>query len=166
MPRLPRQEIRRRAWNLPDARRERRAQRREFNSEAREVGAAFTLARQEGRIGEAEIIALDVRNANLRALEARGIPRALAIKHGFVTEDWNSKGIQNVLRKYDNLRAKGFTAVQSLAELERRAHKVSDLFREARSSDLMILAREFYTREQRLARMRRKNRSRKVLEAA
>lgn len=156
------QEIRARAWAQPEARRVRRIQRREFNAEAREIGAQFSQAIRDGRIGEAEILALDVREANRRALEVRGVSVSQARDHGLLTEDWNSKGVQNVLRKLDNLLAKGLTVNQALKELEQRAHRIQDFYREARSNDLMILAREFYTREQRERRLeRRRDQSRR-----
>lgn len=158
-----RQRQRAAAYNSPEAKAERRRERREFNAEARDVGEQYRRLRREHKIDEADLVLLDIREANRRALEIRDIP--LNLLEQFKSFDallevpWEERPIQSFLRKYDNLRKKGDTPRMALADLEKRALAFAAKIGEDEDFAIIVLAREHYTREQFRERIERQRKA-------
>lgn len=117
MPRIPRAEIRARQWRLPDVKRDREKERREFLAEARQ---AFREKQEAERTPE------DLGEANLRAIQNHTGLSFRFLQSSFRTDRGrdllesiriDNRAVKSLFRKVDRMRAKGMTTFQIEKEL-------------------------------------------------
>jgi hypothetical protein len=128
--------------------------RREAKAEQLEAGQRIKSLMDAGQGEEALFVReSDNFDANVRALQLRGIDTATGLEYGLLYSVGNisggNKGYQAVLRKIDYYLSRGFTVKQALSILEDRLHKVQDRDGLNQDNNLLNLVREQYNRFQR-----------------